>query len=114
MTQVPYSTIQVEVKVEEFGANYLETTIVPRVKSVFCTRVCGLVLFCRIPAFTPIENEINDSQQSRRDCATALICVGNPSYSIDVEMMHEITERLEESTQSIVSRLESLASAQFG
>ena len=94
-----------QVKVEEFGANYLETNIVPRVKFVFCTRVCGLLLFCRIPAFTPIGGEFKDSQQSRRDCATALICVGNPSYSVDVEMMHEITERLEESTQSIMSRL---------
>ena len=89
------------VKVEEYGANFLETNIVPRVKSVFCTRVCGLLLYCRIPAFTPIETENGDTTLNRRDCATALISVANPSYSPDVEMMNAICERLKNSLSSM-------------
>ena len=82
----------------DYALTFMEREILPELLVVFCTRVCGLILYCRIPAMTPID-KLNSMGEHflRRDCAMSLLCVANNYYSVDYDLMHDIFKKLGES-----------------
>lgn len=81
-------------RAEAFGLNHMEHNVLPSVQDMLCTRVSGILLYCRIPAMTPMMKQKSTPQVNRRDSSVSLLCMPNTSYSTDVEMMRDIYEKL--------------------
>ena len=82
------------VQANQFCSDCMKSRLLPKLTDVFCTRVVGIILLCSVPAVTPMDKFKNGKQQLRRDRVRSLLSIPNPAYSIDVDLMNDLYNKL--------------------
>lgn len=91
-----------ETPIETQCLNWMQRCVVPRIGTEFSPRIFGFILYCRVPAMTPMKSNGNGSEISRSDCSVSISSYPNQCYPVYIDFMRTLHDHLERSSQELI------------